>query len=112
MATMGDDEWRNVRILEHYAESHIAYSLVGVKIEDGKTYYYQAGHGPLHHAQHLTDRLRPTGPVRLKGEPLGCARLMRSRAAKRKGAPSCAPSHFKVPGCTLRDQSSRLRCRY
>ena len=41
MATMGDDEWHNVRILEHYAESHIAYSLVGVKNEDGKTYYYQ-----------------------------------------------------------------------
>ena len=41
MATMGEDEWRNVRILEHYAESHISYSLVGVKIEDGKTYYYQ-----------------------------------------------------------------------
>ena len=45
MATMGDHEWRNVRILEHYAESHIAYSLVGVKIEDGKTYYYQADTG-------------------------------------------------------------------
>ncbi len=41
MATMGEDEWRNVRILDHYAESHISYSLVGVKIEDGKTYYYQ-----------------------------------------------------------------------
>ena len=41
MATMGEDEWQNVRILEHYAESHISYSLVGVKIEDGKTYYYQ-----------------------------------------------------------------------
>ncbi len=41
MAAMGEDEWQNVRILEHYAESHISYSLVGVKIEDGKTYYYQ-----------------------------------------------------------------------
>ncbi len=42
METMGEDEWRNVRILDHYAESHISYSLVGVKIADGKTYYYQA----------------------------------------------------------------------
>ena len=42
MATMGDEVWQNVRILEHYAESHISSSLVGVKIEDGKTYYYQA----------------------------------------------------------------------
>ena len=41
MATMGEDEWHNVRILEHYAESHISYSLVGVKVADGKTYYYQ-----------------------------------------------------------------------
>ena len=45
MATMGDDEWHNVRILEHYAESHISYSLVGVKNADGKTYYYQADTG-------------------------------------------------------------------
>ena len=45
MATMGEDEWHNVRILEHYAESHISYSLVGVKNEDGKTYYYQAETG-------------------------------------------------------------------
>ena len=45
MATMGDDVWQNVRILEHYAESHISYSLVGVKIEDGKTYYYQVDTG-------------------------------------------------------------------
>lgn len=45
MATMGDDTWQNVRILDHYAESHISYSLVGVKIEDGKTYYYQAETG-------------------------------------------------------------------
>ena len=45
MVTMGEDEWRNVRILDHYAESHISYSLVGVKIEDGKTYYYQAETG-------------------------------------------------------------------
>ena len=45
MATMGDDEWQNVRILEHYAESHISYSLIGVKNEDGKTYYYQAETG-------------------------------------------------------------------
>ncbi len=45
MATMGDSEWRNVRILEHYQESHIAYSLVGVKIDDGKTYYYQSETG-------------------------------------------------------------------
>ena len=45
MATMGEDEWHNVRILEHYAESHIAYSLVGVKNADGKTYYYQADTG-------------------------------------------------------------------
>lgn len=45
MATMGESEWRNVRILEHYQESHIAYSLVGVKIDDGKTYYYQADTG-------------------------------------------------------------------
>ena len=45
MATMGEDEWQNVRILEHYAESHISYSLVGVKNEDGKTYYYQAETG-------------------------------------------------------------------
>ena len=45
MATMGEEEWRNVRILEHYAESHISYSLVGVKIEDGKTYYYQSETG-------------------------------------------------------------------
>ena len=41
METMSEIEWRNVRILDHYAESHISYSLVGVKIEDGKTYYYQ-----------------------------------------------------------------------
>ena len=41
MASMGEDEWRNVRILEHYAESHISYSLIGVKIDDGRTYYYQ-----------------------------------------------------------------------
>ena len=45
MATMGEDEWHNVRILEHYAESHIAYSLVGVKNADGKTYYYQVDTG-------------------------------------------------------------------
>ena len=45
MATMEDDEWQNVRILEHYAESHISYSLIGVKIADGKTYYYQADTG-------------------------------------------------------------------
>ena len=45
MATMGDHEWQNVRILEHYAESHISYSLIGVKNEDGKTYYYQAETG-------------------------------------------------------------------
>ena len=45
MATMSDDEWQNVRILEHYAESHISYSLIGVKNEDGKTYYYQAETG-------------------------------------------------------------------
>ena len=45
MATMGDDVWHNVRILEHYAESHISYSLIGVKNEDGKTYYYQAETG-------------------------------------------------------------------
>ena len=45
MATMGDDEWSNVRIMEHYAESHISSSLVGVKVEDGKTYYYQAETG-------------------------------------------------------------------
>ena len=45
MATMGDDIWKNVRILDHYAESHISYSLVGVKIEDGKTYYYQTETG-------------------------------------------------------------------
>lgn len=45
MTTMSEDEWQNVRILEHYAESHISYSLVGVKIEDGKTYYYQAETG-------------------------------------------------------------------
>jgi len=42
---MGEDEWRNVRILEHYQESHIAYSLVGVKIADGKTYFYQTETG-------------------------------------------------------------------
>ena len=45
MATMDEGEWENVRILDHYQESHIAYSLVGVKIEDGKTYYYQADTG-------------------------------------------------------------------
>ncbi len=45
MATMGEDVWHNVRILDHYQESHITYSLVGVKIEDGKTYYYQAETG-------------------------------------------------------------------
>ena len=45
MATMGDDEWQNVRILEHYAESHISYSLIGIKIADGKTYYYQVDTG-------------------------------------------------------------------
>ena len=45
MSTMRDSEWQNVRILEHYQESHIAYSLVGVKIEDGKTYYYQEDTG-------------------------------------------------------------------
>lgn len=45
MGTMGEDEWSNVRILEHYAESHISYSLVGVKVEDGKTYYYQVETG-------------------------------------------------------------------
>ena len=45
MATMGDDEWQNVRILEHYAESHISYSLVGVKIADGRTYFYQQDTG-------------------------------------------------------------------
>ena len=45
MATMEDDEWQNVRILEHYAESHISYSLIGIKIADGKTYYYQADTG-------------------------------------------------------------------
>ncbi len=45
MATMPESDWRNVRILEHYQESHIAYSLVGVKIADGKTYYYQAETG-------------------------------------------------------------------
>ncbi len=45
MATMSEDEWQNVRILDHYAESHISYSLVGVKIEDGKTYFYQADTG-------------------------------------------------------------------
>ena len=45
MASMNDEEWHNVRILEHYAESHISYSLVGVKNEDGKTYYYQADTG-------------------------------------------------------------------
>ena len=45
METMGESEWRNVRILEHYQESHIAYSLVGVKVADGKTYYYQAETG-------------------------------------------------------------------
>ena len=45
MATMDESEWQNVRILDHYAESHISYSLVGVKIEDGKTYYYQADTG-------------------------------------------------------------------
>lgn len=45
MSTMAEAEWRNVRILEHYQESHIAYSLIGVKIADGKTYYYQAETG-------------------------------------------------------------------
>ena len=45
MATMGDNEWRNVRILDHYEESRVTYSLVGVKNEDGKTYYYQAETG-------------------------------------------------------------------
>ncbi len=45
MATMGEDEWQNVRILDHYAESHISYSLVGVKIADGKTYFYQVDTG-------------------------------------------------------------------
>lgn len=45
MATMSEAEWHNVRILEHYAESHISYSLIGVKNEDGKTYYYQAETG-------------------------------------------------------------------
>ncbi len=45
MATMSESEWQNVRILDHYAESHISYSLVGVKIADGKTYFYQADTG-------------------------------------------------------------------
>ena len=45
MATMADSEWQNVRILDHYEESRVTYSLVGVKIADGKTYYYQAETG-------------------------------------------------------------------
>ncbi len=45
MGTMGDAEWKNVRILDHYQESRITYSLVGVKIDDGKTYYYQVETG-------------------------------------------------------------------
>ncbi len=45
MATMSESEWQNVRILDHYAESHISYSLVGVKIADGKTYFYQTDTG-------------------------------------------------------------------
>ena len=45
MATMSESEWQNVRILDHYADSHISYSLVGVKIADGKTYFYQADTG-------------------------------------------------------------------
>ncbi len=45
MATMAESEWQNIRILDHYQESHITYSLVGVKIDDGKTYYYQADTG-------------------------------------------------------------------
>ena len=45
MASMAETEWRNVRILDHYQESRVTYSLIGVKIADGKTYYYQAETG-------------------------------------------------------------------
>lgn len=45
MASMAETEWRNVRILDHYQESRVTYSLIGVKIADGKTYYYQSETG-------------------------------------------------------------------
>lgn len=45
MASMAESEWRNVRILDHYQESRVTYSLIGVKIADGKTYYYQSETG-------------------------------------------------------------------
>lgn len=41
MASMTETEWRNIRILDHYQESRVTHSLIGVKIADGKTYYYQ-----------------------------------------------------------------------
>ena len=43
--SMAESEWRNVRILDHYQESRVTYSLIGVKIADGKTYYYQSETG-------------------------------------------------------------------
>ena len=45
MASMAESEWHNVRILDHYQESRVTYSLIGVKIADGKTYYYQSETG-------------------------------------------------------------------
>ena len=45
MVSMAETEWRNVRILDHYQESRVTYSLIGVKIADGKTYYYQSETG-------------------------------------------------------------------
>ena len=45
METMEDNDWRNIRILEHYEESRVTYSLIGISISDGKTYYYQAETG-------------------------------------------------------------------
>ena len=45
MASMAESEWRNIRILDHYQESRVTYSLIGVKIADGKTYYYQSETG-------------------------------------------------------------------
>ena len=117
MATMGDDEWQNVRILEHYAESHISYSLVGVKNRRRQDLLLPGRHRPLHHAEHLvkTQRLSFGGQVHKnrRGAAAVNARLPRERPLSSwrtvQGIPRISASRNSLPLAFQHPSPPRLR---
>ena len=41
LESLSESEWRDPRILDHFEESRILYSLLATNVADGKLYYYE-----------------------------------------------------------------------